>query len=72
MPVILDPNEYSLWLSTEEKDPRDLRPLLDPYTSEAMATYPVSTFVNSPHNNSAKCIQPAQPPQQLDLNMQLE
>ncbi|MBS1250729.1 MAG: putative SOS response-associated peptidase YedK [Chloroflexi bacterium] len=68
MPVILAPEEYPLWLASEEKSPQELQLLLDPYPAGKMAAHPVSTFVNSPRNNSAKCVQPAPPPKQLDLD----
>lgn len=55
MPVILDPNDYKLWLDPVQK-PEPLQQLLRPYRSEAMTTYPVSTQVNNPNNNSPECI----------------
>jgi putative SOS response-associated peptidase YedK len=41
MPVILDPGDYDLWLDPDVQDTSRLKPLLVPYTSEAMAAYPV-------------------------------
>ena len=55
MPVILDPKDYELWLDPVQK-PEPLQQLLRPYRSEAMTTYPVSTQVNNPSNNSPECI----------------
>lgn len=69
MPVILSPEEYPLWLATEEKEPHKLQNLLDPYPTAEMAAHPVSTFVNSPRNNSPRCVQPVQPPKQLDFGV---
>jgi putative SOS response-associated peptidase YedK len=43
------------------KDPKKLESLLIPYSSEAMVAYPVSTLVNSPKNESPKCVEPATP-----------
>ncbi len=64
MPVILQPADYALWLG----DGRDaslseqvnLRHLLRPYEADEMRTQPVSTRVNSPFNEGAECIEPAQ------------
>jgi len=55
MPVILDPADYDRWLSAEAP-PEDL---LGPFPAEEMAAYPVSTWVNRPANNDARCIEPA-------------
>jgi putative SOS response-associated peptidase YedK len=67
MPVILDPNDYDLWLGSngphsagndaDNDAGHDARAeLLRPYPGEAMAARPVSTYVNSPANDDAKCI----------------
>lgn len=57
MPVILQPEEYDTWLIPEEGPPERFLPLLDPYPAEMMQSYPVSSYVNSPQNNSPQCIQ---------------
>jgi putative SOS response-associated peptidase YedK len=57
MPVILNPAEFDLWLDPKVQDVKRLEPLLVPYTSEAMAAYPVSTHVNSAANDDAGCIE---------------
>jgi len=57
MPVILRPEFYELWLSHEDKD-KVLRPLFEPYASEEMEVYEVSTKVNSVSNDSPACIEP--------------
>lgn len=56
MPVILDPKEYDLWLDPTVQKIEPLQQLLRPYQSEAMMSYPVSTLVNKPTNNSPECI----------------
>jgi putative SOS response-associated peptidase YedK len=56
MPVILDPKDYDLWLDSEVKKPELLQPLLRPYQTEEMTTYPVSKVVNKPSNDTAECI----------------
>jgi putative SOS response-associated peptidase YedK len=59
MPVIVKPEDYDLWLDPDAQDAKRLEPLLVPYTSEAMGAWPVSTRVNSPANNDARCVEPA-------------
>ncbi|PMB15265.1 SOS response-associated peptidase [Fischerella thermalis] len=58
MPVILQQENYDLWLDPQVHDVELLQPLLRPYPSEAMTSYPVTTLVNNPRNNSAECITP--------------
>lgn len=58
MPVILKPEDYDLWLDVQVQDPKMLQPLLQPYSTEAMTAYPVSTIVNSPKNNTPECVAP--------------
>lgn len=58
MPVILQPQDYSLWLDPQVQTPEPLQQLLHPYPSEAMMAYPVTTVVNSPKHNSPDCIKP--------------
>lgn len=58
MPVILHPDDYELWLTTEEQPPDRLQPLLTAYPAEEMVAFPVSTAVNSPGNDSPELIQP--------------
>jgi putative SOS response-associated peptidase YedK len=57
MPVILHPADYDLWLDPDVQDAKRLEPLLVPYTSEAMAAWPVSTLVNNPKADDPKCIE---------------
>jgi putative SOS response-associated peptidase YedK len=56
MPVILEPKDYDLWLDPTLEKPEMLQQLLHPYSSEAMISYPVSTKVNNPANNTPECI----------------
>jgi putative SOS response-associated peptidase YedK len=56
MPVILDSKDYDLWLDPAVQKPEQLQQLLQPYPSEAMLSYPVSTKVNNPANNTPECI----------------
>jgi len=57
MPVIIPSEKYAEWLKPEEGQPEEFQPLLVPYPPESMQAYPVSTYVNSPKNNSPQCIQ---------------
>ncbi|MDV2994370.1 MAG: SOS response-associated protein YedK [Chroococcidiopsis sp. SAG 2025] len=57
MPVILKPEDYNQWLDPQTQEPEQLKSLLQPYSSEAMVAYPVSTKVNNPTNESPECIE---------------
>ena len=57
MPVILEPEDYNTWLSPGDQ-PNIAMHLLRPFSSEKMAAYPVSTWVNSPAHDDAQCIVP--------------
>jgi putative SOS response-associated peptidase YedK len=58
MPVILSPDEFSMWLDPEITDAARLKALLRPYDPTEMAAHPVSTLVNSPANDSPACVEP--------------
>ena len=57
MPVILAPEDYSLWLDPDFREREALTSLLRPYPNDAMEAYPVSRRVNSPSNNAPGCIE---------------
>jgi putative SOS response-associated peptidase YedK len=57
MPVIIEPADYDLWLDPGDR-PEDGLHLLRPYPAPKMSFYPVSTYVNKPGNDDARCIQP--------------
>lgn len=57
MPVILSPEHYALWLSPAEQSASDLDVCLQPYDSDAMEAYPVSTRMNRPEVDDPECIQ---------------
>lgn len=59
MPVILQPEDYDLWLNPREVKSEPLLPLLRPFPDGFLAAYPVSTLVNSPSNESPHCLLPA-------------
>ncbi|MHA2376574.1 MAG: SOS response-associated peptidase [Candidatus Thorarchaeota archaeon] len=58
MPVILRPEFEMDWIDPENQDVQSLKTMLLPYHDNAFQTYEVSTYVNSPRNDSAQCIRP--------------
>ncbi len=56
MPVILPREHEAAWLGHSIEDAADLSSLLIPYPPDAMETYPVSTLVNSPANDTPDVI----------------
>jgi putative SOS response-associated peptidase YedK len=54
MPAILRPEDYSRWLALDPDGPN----LLQPFPSEPMAIWPISTRVNSPKNDDADLLEP--------------
>lgn len=54
MPVILRPDHEEMWLSSAPFS--ELINLLEPYPSDLMHFYQVSTLVNSPKNDIPECI----------------
>ena len=59
MPVILQPEDYEMWLDPELDEREPLTSLLKPFPADAMQAYPVSRRVNKPSNNEPGCIEPA-------------
>lgn len=57
MPVILEPDNFKLWLDPEEESPEKLSPLLRPSEEDVLEMYPVSSYVNKPQNEGAECIE---------------
>jgi putative SOS response-associated peptidase YedK len=58
MPMIIDPGRWADWLDPANTDTADLRALLVPAAASGLATYPVSTAVNSVRNNGPHLIDP--------------
>ena len=58
MPVIVRPEDYDLWLDADVRRPELLLPLLRPYSDDGLTAYAVSPVVNSPSNDSARCVEP--------------
>jgi putative SOS response-associated peptidase YedK len=71
MPVILPPEDFELWLSTQSKDGERLKTLLRPYPDRAgdraMEAFPVSPRVNRVENDDAHCVTPLAEVHGLDL-----
>jgi putative SOS response-associated peptidase YedK len=57
MPVILQPEDYDLWLDPGVQAREKLEPLLRPAAEGLLEAYPVSTLVNRPGNDVAECIE---------------
>jgi putative SOS response-associated peptidase YedK len=57
MPVILPPEHYDQWLDPAVTQGARLTPLLQPYSSEAMTCYPVSSLVNNARIDDPRCIE---------------
>ena len=57
MPVILTHPAIDIWVNTRDHTPAVAMDHILPYQDE-LAVHPVSTLVNSPKNNSARCITP--------------
>jgi len=58
MPVMLDDLTQKTWLDPELTDPRILTVLLQPFPSDLMEAYDVSTLVNSPASDLPECVIP--------------
>ena len=57
MPIIVPPQAYSQWLDPTLTDPDQVLPLLNSDIYQNLSSYPVSSQVNSPTNDSDECIQ---------------
>jgi putative SOS response-associated peptidase YedK len=56
MPVIIHPEDYSLWLSEKVHEPSELEKLYTAYPSDLMFAHPVPNLVNIPRFDSPSCI----------------
>jgi putative SOS response-associated peptidase YedK len=62
MPVILKRDSYDIWLDPGLKKADDLLGLLQPYRSESMRRYRVSSRVNHVKNDDSECAAEYKPP----------
>jgi putative SOS response-associated peptidase YedK len=60
MPVILDRDNYDLWLDPGMTNVEAVSEMLKPYDARTMRSYPVSTRVNHVANDDAECSTPVQ------------
>lgn len=58
MPVILDADNYDLWLDPEMTDTAAVLEMMRPFDARRMRSYPVSTRVNQVQNDDAECSTP--------------
>ena len=61
MPVILEPRDFALWLDRSLSEPGKLKRLCQPYPSDAMEGWTVSTLANSPKIDAPGLIEPVAP-----------
>jgi putative SOS response-associated peptidase YedK len=61
MPVIMEPENYDIWLDPGFRRAGDLLDLLKPYQPDAMRRYRVSSRVNSVQNDDAACVEEFSP-----------
>jgi putative SOS response-associated peptidase YedK len=59
MPVILDRNDYDLWLDPGIKDAMAVSELLKPYDARRMYCFPISPRINHVANDDEQCSAPA-------------
>jgi putative SOS response-associated peptidase YedK len=67
MPVILNRDDYELWLDPGMKDVAVVSQFLRPFDARLMRVYPVGSRVNQVQNDDAECaraVAPEVPPQQ--------
>jgi putative SOS response-associated peptidase YedK len=57
MPVIVAPRDYAAWLDPGLRDPDAVKPFLRAWPADGMEAFPVSTRVNRPTSNDARCIE---------------
>jgi putative SOS response-associated peptidase YedK len=55
MPVILNRDDYDLWLDPGVTDPAQVADLLKPFDARLMRVYPVSSTVNKVSNDGPEC-----------------
>jgi putative SOS response-associated peptidase YedK len=57
MPIILPESAFAGWLDPALQDPAKVLPLLQPLPAEQLHPFPVSSWVNDPHHDDARCLQ---------------
>ena len=57
MPLVLYPDDYEQWLDPKTK-PDVVQEFIRPYPLDGLHGYKVSTWVNNPSHNDARCVEP--------------
>jgi putative SOS response-associated peptidase YedK len=60
MPVILDPDNYDLWLNQGMTNVEAVSVMLKPYDARQMRGYPISTRINYVANDDEACSAPVE------------
>lgn len=63
MPVVLEPEDFALWLDPDAKAVEALRGLLQPAAPGILELIPVSSYVNKAANEGERCIAPVELPE---------
>ena len=69
MPVIIPPERFDDWISKGPLNPDGAEAMLLPHPADGMEAIPVSTLVNSPKNDDARCVEPVGQQKMLDLGL---
>lgn len=59
-PVVISPDNFSLWLEADERDLKQVMPMLNAAPAGTWSMHPVSTDVNSPRNDGPGLIKPVE------------
>jgi putative SOS response-associated peptidase YedK len=60
MPVILDPDNYDIWLDPGMTNVEAVSEMLKPYDARQMRCYPISTRINHVANDDEACSAPVE------------
>jgi putative SOS response-associated peptidase YedK len=60
MPVILDPDDYDLWLDPGKTNVEAVSEMLKPFDARQMRCYPISTRINHVANDDEECSAPVE------------
>jgi putative SOS response-associated peptidase YedK len=60
MPVILDPDNYDLWLDPGMTNVDAVSEMLKPFDARLMRCYPISTRINHVANDDEECSRPVE------------
>ena len=57
MPVIVDPNDYGLWMDPDVQEPDLVSPVIDRNLGGTLNFYPVSAHVNDVRHDDPRCLE---------------